>query len=149
MSEEVSTSGRASLQTVDARVARLEEAQGRTDQTLAILGAEQKHLRELMTSQFQTVNTAITAQGGKLDAFISEIRSMILEATRNAGDLSASPVGRDVDKRLTALEEKGKLHDSFIDNLRGMSTAMKGAFGVSGLSALIGLATLGKMAGLY
>lgn len=147
--ESVTTNGRASLQTIDARVGRLEDAQGKTDIAITAIQSEQVHLRELMTARFTSIESTLAAQGAEFKNFVGRMENLILEATRNSGDLDASPAGRDVNKRLTALEAKGDLHDSFIDRFQGMSTAVRWAIGTSGIAFLIGIATLAKMAGLY
>jgi hypothetical protein len=147
--EAVSTNGRASLQTVDARVARLEEAQRSTDIAITNIQSEQVHLRELMMARFSTIETTLTAQGGKLDTFIGRIENMILDATRSAGDISASPAGRLVHDRLIKLETKSEIHDTFIDQAKGMGTAMRWVIGSSLVGFLTGLAGLLKAAGVF
>jgi uncharacterized coiled-coil protein SlyX len=133
---------RASLASVDARVARLERAQAETDTKIGLLNLEQQHTRELMNSRFETLEMAVNAQTQKLDAFIGRIESVILTATKNSGDLSSSPVGREVDRRLTKLEAATEVHESFIDQLKGMGTAMRWVIGSSVLGVITGVVGL-------
>lgn len=137
MSDETVSNGRASIASVDARVARLEDAQAKTDGTLVLVQAEQTHLRELISARFQTIENSLAAQGSKLDQFVTRIEAMILDATKQAGDLTASPVGRQVHDRITKLEMTVERHDTFVDRWHGTSTALKWAIG----SSLTGLLT--------
>lgn len=133
---------RASLASVDARVARLERAQAETDTKIGLLNLEQQHTRELMTSRFETLEVAVKSQGSKMDGFIQRMETLILDATKNSGDLNASPVGREVDRRLTKLEANQEVHESFIDQLKGMGTAMKWVIGSSILGVITGIGGL-------
>lgn len=133
---------RASLSSVDARVARLEAAQAETDAKIGLIQLEQQHTRELMTSRFSTLEVALTSQSQKLDQFITRVETMILDATKSAGDLTASPVGRQVHERITKLETKQELQESFIDQLKGMGTAMRWVIGTSVLGVITGVGGL-------
>lgn len=138
---------RASLASVDARVARLEQAQAETDSKVALIQLEQTHTRELMNSRFTTLEVGIAGQGKKLDDFIARIEAMVMEATKSSGDLTASPVGRQVDSRITKLESRTELHNEFIDQLKGMGTAMRWVVGTSVLGFLVSLVSLATSAG--
>lgn len=138
---------RASLASVDARVARLEQAQAETDSKVALIQLEQTHTRELMNSRFTTIEVGIAGQGKKLDDFIARIEAMVLEATKSSGDLTSSPAGRQVDMRLTRLESATELQGSFIDQLKGMGTAMRWVIGTSVVGFLVSLLSLATSAG--
>jgi len=133
---------RASLASVDARVARLEQAQAETDAKIGLIQLEQQHTRELMNSKFATLEATMNANTSKLDQFIARIENMILDATKQSGDLTASPVGRQVDQRLTRLEAKTEIAESFMDRLNGMGTAMRWVIGTSVIGFLTGLLAL-------
>lgn len=133
---------RATVASVDGRVAALETA-------LGLVQLEQKHLKELMTSRFTAIETAIGAHGQKLDGFITRMETMILEATKSSGDLTSSPAGRQVHERLVALETQQRVDSSFLDQMRGMGKAMTFVIGTSVIGFLMGLASILKMAGLW
>lgn len=133
---------RASLASVDARVARLEQAQADTDAKIGLISLEQQHTRELMNSKFSTLEATLNAQGSKLDQFIQRIEAMILDATKQSGDLTSSPVGRLVDGRLVRLEAKAEITESFLDQLKGMGTAMRWVIGTSVMGFLLGVVSL-------
>lgn len=140
MAEETSQT-RATIASVDQRVASLEAAQ-------ALIQLEQSHLRELMQSRFTAIEVSLSTQGAKLDGFITRIESMVLEATRNSGDLTSSPAGRLVHERLTTLETQSKLDASFLDQMRGMGTAMKFVIGTSGVSAVLAILSILRVSGV-
>lgn len=153
MSEGESTQGqpqpRASVASVDARLARLETAQAEqvkaqagTDAQIKLIQLEQQHMRELMNSRFTTIENGIVSQGRKLDDFIARIEGLMTEAMKTAGDLTATPVGRQVSDRLSKVETKQEIHETFIDQMKGMGTAMKWVIGSSILGLITGITSI-------
>jgi len=139
---------RATMASVDARVARLEQSQAETDRNISLIQLEQQHMRELMTSRFTTLEVAINGQGQKLDSFIARIETMVLDATKSAGDLTSSPVGRQVHERLTKLETKSEVQETFMDQLKGMSTALKWVIGTSVTGFVVAMLSLLRAMGV-
>ena len=139
---------RATMASVDARVARLEQAQADTDGKIGLIQLEQTHTREIMTARFTALEVGQTAQTQKLDQFITRIETMILDATRSSGDLTSSPAGRQVHERLTKLETRSEMQESFIDNLKGMSTALRWVIGTSITGFIVAMVSLLKVLGV-
>jgi len=139
---------RTSIASVDARVARLEAAQAETDNKIGLIQLEQTHTRELMTARFATLETGQIAQTQKLDQFIMKVEGLIMESIKGSGDLTASPAGRQVQERLVRLEAKAEVHESWMDQIRGMSTVIRWVIGTSVIGFLTSIVSLLTTAGV-
>lgn len=73
--------------TLDRRVERLERDFAKLEKDLALMSAEQTHLRELVTARFSETSSSQARIEGKLDGF-----SALL--TTASTDPAASPLGR-------------------------------------------------------
>lgn len=111
---------KATTASIDRRVERLEGLVAEQSNAISLLSAEQKHLRELMTMQFDGLDAQLKLQGAKLDAFISRIDTFIDSTNRQSGDLQATAVGRAVDERLDNLEKTVNNNAKFIAGFGGI-----------------------------
>jgi hypothetical protein len=108
------TESRPTTASIDARVGRLEAAQAETTRKVDQLDIKMEFLGELMKLKFSAIETGVGAVNGKLDAFIVKIDGMVADGLKQSTELTASPLGRLVDKRLTVLEGKADVADRLI-----------------------------------
>lgn len=102
---------RATTATIDRRVERLEQQVG--------------FMRELMDLRFAAVESAVTANSQKLDAFILKIETLITDALKQSADLRAQPLGRQVDDRLVAVESRVSEIDRYVLSQQGFGAAVR------------------------
>lgn len=140
---------RPTISSVDARVSRLEESQGRLeaaqirqDGVLQLVQLEQTHLREIMTSRFGGLESQMQAQGAKLDNFIGKIDTLITEGMKQQADLEASPLGRQIERRLTGVEAWEGVSRAFHAEVRGMTKVIAAIFGTSLVSLALAVMAL-------
>lgn len=146
---------RPSISSVDARVGRLEDAQGRLearqleqDGVMRLIQLEQTHIREIMTSRFVSLEAAMATHGTKLDNFIGRMDALIDKAMAQAGDLDATPLGRQVGARLLAVEQEQEIQRDFRAEIRGVTTTVRVLTGGSVAGFLMALFALGKATGV-
>lgn len=106
---------------------------------MRLVQLEQQHLREIMTSRFAALEGMMQAQSSKLDGFIGKVELLIAEGQRSSQELTASPLGRQVDHRLTAVEEAARQWSDFQSRLVGMTTLVRGLLGTSVAGLILGL----------
>lgn len=154
MSEEGTT--RPSISSVDARVGRLEEAQGRLedkqieqDGVMKMIQLEQQHIREIMTSRFVSIETTLTAHGTKLDTFIGEMRALISDGMKQSTELEASPLGRQVAARLVAIEKDQKIQAEHRAEQRGMWKLVVAIGGTSLVSFVLSIVLILNVTGVF
>lgn len=148
-------SQRATISSVDARVARLEEShavlsakQIEQDGVMRLIQLEQQHLREIMTSRFVGLEGLLQSQGSKLDNFIGKIEMMIADGQKQSTELAASPLGRQVEARLVRAEEWVERAKESDAEDRGRRRLIQAMVGSNVLSAVLALAALGKALGV-
>lgn len=91
----VTENGRPTTASIDRRVERLEHAQAETDRKIDQVSMQVGFVKEMMDLKFTSI-----------EAFMKRIEEMIADATKNAGDIRANPLGRQVDDRLAKLERR-------------------------------------------
>lgn len=153
MSED-GTTPRPSISSVDARVGRLEEAQGRLeaaqlqqDGVMKLIQLEQTHIREIMTSRFVGLEEQIRSQSSKLDQFMGKMDSLITEGMKQQTELSASPLGRQVDERLQKVESWREISQTFHSEVRGMGKIVTAVLGSSLASFILAAFAVAKTLG--
>ena len=119
---------RATIASVDARVALVE--------------VEQRHLRELMDARLGGLEDAIKEHGTKLDQFIGKMDGMISEGMRQATELTASPLGRQVDERLKKTETWVEVSKEFHAEQRGQRKLIIALIGTSPIVAGVAIVSL-------
>lgn len=146
---------RPSISTVDARVARLEDAQSRLearqleqDGMIRLIQQEQGHLREIVNARFTTIEQQLNANASKLDNFIGKIDTMISEGMKQQSDLKASPLGRQIDERLTKVEAWEDVSRQFHSEVRGMTGTLRVITGGSVAGFCVAVFALLKSMGL-
>ena len=145
---------RPSISSVDARVARLEEAQGRLearqleqDGVMKLIQLEQTHIREIMTSRFVSLEGTLQSHGSKLDNFIGKMETLIAEGMKQGMDLKASPLGRQVDERMQKTEQWVEISKEFHAEQRGQRKVITGLVGTNVLAFMAALFSLAKSLG--
>jgi hypothetical protein len=126
MSEE---NGRATTQTIDRRVAKLEDLQAETDRKVDNLDLKVGYMKDMVDLKLTSVQNSV-----------AKIETMIDDAMKQAGDIRSNPLGRQVDDRLVR-------HGNEIDELTESMNQMKGAYRaaivlLSIISALAGAASI-------
>lgn len=154
MTTEGEVSARPSISSVDARVGRLEEAQSRLearqleqDGVMRLIQLEQTHIREIMTARFVSLETHMSEHGTKLDNFIGKIDALIAEGMKQQADLEASPLGRQIEKRLAGVESWEQVSRTFHAEVQGMTKVVTAMFGTSVASLLIAGFAIAKTLG--
>lgn len=138
---------RPSLSSIDARIGRLEVGQVERDGAMALVTAEQRHIREMMDSRFGSLESHVREQGSKLDEFIGEMRTLITKGIEQQTELSASPLGRAVDERMKRTESWVEISKDFHAEQRGQRKVITGLVGTNAFAAAAALAALGKAMG--
>lgn len=111
---------RATTASIDRRVERLEIAQTEMDRKVAALDVKVDYIRQFMELRFSTLEASLGATGAKLDAFMAKIDTMTQDNMQKQADLDASPLGRQVSKRLSDLEEQADKAAGFMTTARGL-----------------------------
>ncbi len=114
---------------------------------MRLIQLEQTHIREIMTSRFVSIETLLHSQGTKLDGFIGKMDALVEKSLQQGSELSASPLGRQVDHRLNEIETWVDYSKDFHARLGGMGWLLRGIFGVSAISMLTALFALAKSIG--
>ena len=145
---------RPSISSVDARVARLEEAQGRLearqleqDGVMKLIQLEQTHIREIMTSRFVSLEGLVQGHGTKLDSFIGRMEALVAESMKQGSELKASPLGRQVDERLSRAEQWVQVSKEFHAEQRGQRKIITGLVGTNVLAVMAAAFSLAKSLG--
>lgn len=151
---EESLPSKPSISSVDARVGRLEEAQGRLearqleqDGVMKLIQLEQTHIREIMTSRFVSLESSVASHGTKLDGFIGRMETLIAEGMKQGADLKASPLGRQIDERLQKTEQWVEVSKEYHAETRGQRRIITSLVGTNVLSAAAAAFALAKSLG--
>ena len=110
---------RPTTASIDRRVERLELAQAETDRKVDQVALKMEYMSELMSLKFSSMESSQSAMGSKLDTFMTKIDALIAEGMKQASDLRAMPLGRQVDDRLLRLEQQADQAENFISQARG------------------------------
>lgn len=138
---------RPSISSVDARVARLEEAQLRQDGQMQLIQLEQQHIREIMTSRFVSLEASQNSLGSKLDNFIGKMETLITEGMKQQADLEASPLGRQINDRIKVTETWVEISKEYAAEQRGQRRLVASLLGTNVLSAAMALFAIAKTLG--
>lgn len=138
---------RPSISSVDARVARLEEAQLRQDGQMQLIQLEQQHIREIMTSRFVSLEASQNSLGSKLDNFIGKMETLITEGMKQQADLDASPLGRQINDRIKVTETWVEISKEYAAEQRGQRRLVASLLGTNVLSAAMALFAIAKTLG--
>jgi hypothetical protein len=125
MSDDLEHPGRPTTASIDRRVGRLEDAQAATDRKVDQLALQLGYVKDLMEMKLTTMQSAIDANASRFDALATKIEGMIADATKNAGDLRANPLGRQIDDRLKELEGTVEAHDKALNQYQGFGYGLR------------------------
>jgi hypothetical protein len=145
---------RPSISSVDARVARLEEAQQRLEArqleqagAMSLITQEQKHLREIVDARFTSIESGLQVLTGKFDTFVGRMEALIDKGMEQQGDLKASPLGRQIDERLIKTEQWVEVSKEFHAEQRGQRKLITALVGGNVLSVAAAAFALAKAVG--
>lgn len=123
--EDHAGNSRPTTASIDRRVERLEIGQAETTRKVDALGVQMDYLKELTTMRFASMDTTLAAHGTKLDLFITKIDALILRGQEQAGDLSSTPMGRSLEKRISSLEISRDANDDAMQAVRGFGSGFR------------------------
>ena len=139
---------RPTTASIDRRVERLEIAQSETDRKVDALGSKLSFLEEFMKLQFDGLRVGLSAQQTEFKAFVNRIDALILEGTKQSGDLSSTPAGRQIVKALETLQAGREENRKSIDALKGRVQYYAGGLAVLAALASIFGGTIARAIGL-
>lgn len=130
---------RPTTASIDRRVERLEASQAATDKKVDELTFKLGYMDEFNKLKFGTLEAQNGALSSKLDSFMARIDQLITDSYKQAADLQATPLGRQIDGRLTRVETDTDKHQSDIDRVQGAIWLVRGMAMIG--AALGGIAT--------
>lgn len=116
---------------------------------MRVIQLEQQHIREIMTSRFVGLEGLMQSQSSKLDSFIGKVDMLIAEGQKAGAELTASPLGRQVDHRLAEVEHWVDESRTWHAKLTGMTMVVRAAVGTSVISFLAAGAAIGAALGWW
>lgn len=88
--------GRATTQTLDRRVERLEVASAEMGRTVDRLQMGQEHMRELMSARFTSVEAGQVTTNAKLDQLTAYLASLVAEAQKSQVNWRDTPPAKEI-----------------------------------------------------
>jgi hypothetical protein len=103
MAEDVSD-GRATTQTLDRRVERLEGGLAETQRTVDRLQLGQEHLRELVSARFTSIESGQATTNAKIDSLSSYLNQLVTAAQHEQLNWKESAAGKELTSDLASLQ---------------------------------------------
>lgn len=109
--------------TLDRRVERLERDFATFTTNVALIQAEQVHLRELVNSKFSETGSAMT----RIEAALDAVRSLVQTSTT---DVAASPLGRSLASDIVEVSTQARAAQAIAERVERRLILGTGAVGV-------------------
>ena len=88
--------GKATTQTLDRRVERLEIGLAETNRSVDRLELGQQHMKELMTARFATIESNQATTNTKIDALTAYLGGLVTQAQKDQADWKNTPAGKEL-----------------------------------------------------